>query len=134
MSQQKNSRLNVIARAPFNVYYEGDADSVTATNRVGEFDILPGHADFFSVLQEASEQTETRFVLVHDLSSPLDSIVHTLPASAGDRSDFRQSQVVLVIAVQDLTLIFREQISVKIEEQLFFYLLFHTCPFLTANL
>lgn len=50
MSQQKNNRLNVIARAPFNVYYEGQADSVTATNRVGEFDILPGHADFFSVL------------------------------------------------------------------------------------
>lgn len=50
MSQRKNSQLNVIARAPFNVYYEGAAESVTATNRVGEFDILPGHADFFSVL------------------------------------------------------------------------------------
>lgn len=42
--------LNVIARAPFHVYYEGTATVVTATNRVGVFDILPGHADFFSVL------------------------------------------------------------------------------------
>jgi len=43
-------KLSVIARAPFNVYYEGEALAVSATNRVGEFDILPGHADFFSVL------------------------------------------------------------------------------------
>ena len=42
--------LNVIARAPFHVYYEGPAISLTATNKVGEFDILPGHADFFSML------------------------------------------------------------------------------------
>lgn len=42
--------LNVIARAPFQVYYEGPANVVSATNPVGPFDILPGHADFFSVL------------------------------------------------------------------------------------
>jgi F0F1-type ATP synthase epsilon subunit len=42
--------LNVIARAPFHVYYEGPAISLTATNKVGVFDILPGHADFFSML------------------------------------------------------------------------------------
>lgn len=42
--------ISVIARSPFEVYYEGDAQSLTATNRIGEFDILPGHADFFSVL------------------------------------------------------------------------------------
>jgi len=43
-------KIKVIARAPFHVYYEGEATSVTATNKVGVFDILPGHADFFSVL------------------------------------------------------------------------------------
>jgi F0F1-type ATP synthase epsilon subunit len=42
--------MSVIARAPFHVYYEGPADSVTAVNKVGKFDILPGHADFFSML------------------------------------------------------------------------------------
>ena len=42
--------LSVIARAPFTVYYEGLADSISATNKVGPFDILPSHADFFSML------------------------------------------------------------------------------------
>lgn len=44
------SELRVVARAPFQVYYEGLATAVTAINQVGEFDILPGHADFFSML------------------------------------------------------------------------------------
>lgn len=42
--------LHVIARSPFHVYYEGTAVAVSAANKVGEFDILPGHADFFSML------------------------------------------------------------------------------------
>lgn len=44
------SQLSVIARAPFHIYYEGGAQAVSAANKVGNFDILPGHADFFSVL------------------------------------------------------------------------------------
>jgi F0F1-type ATP synthase epsilon subunit len=43
--------LQVIARAPFHIYYEGAAKMVSAENEVGKFDILPGHADFFSVLK-----------------------------------------------------------------------------------
>lgn len=42
--------LNVIARSPFELYFEGEAYSVSASNRIGQFDILPGHADFFSML------------------------------------------------------------------------------------
>lgn len=45
-----NAKLRVIARAPFKLYYEGDATVVSAENKVGPFDILPGHADFFSVM------------------------------------------------------------------------------------
>jgi F0F1-type ATP synthase epsilon subunit len=45
-----SSKLNVIARAPFHKYYEGQAMAVSAANQVGGFDILPGHADFFSVM------------------------------------------------------------------------------------
>lgn len=48
---QQTAVLSVIARAPFNVYYEGEATAVSATNKVGRFDILPGHADFFSILK-----------------------------------------------------------------------------------
>lgn len=48
--QSKNTTFQVVARAPFHKYYEGPAKSVSATNAVGKFDILPGHADFFSVM------------------------------------------------------------------------------------
>ena len=51
--------LSVVARAPFEVYYEGEARSLTATNPIGEFDILPGHADFFSVLSPCDVIIET---------------------------------------------------------------------------
>lgn len=42
--------LTVVARSPFELYFEGEAYSVSAANRIGQFDILPGHADFFSML------------------------------------------------------------------------------------
>ncbi len=51
--------LNVIARAPFQVYYEGPAEVISAVNKVGPFDILPGHADFFSVLKPCEITIET---------------------------------------------------------------------------
>lgn len=60
MKQKDDSvQLSVIARAPFHIYYEGAAQAVTAANSVGEFDILPGHADFFSVLVPGSIIIET---------------------------------------------------------------------------
>ena len=52
-------QLKVVARAPFHVYYEGNAKSVSAANAVGEFDILPGHADFFSILVPGEVIIET---------------------------------------------------------------------------
>ena len=33
--------------APFKVYYEGQAESLTAENETGPFDILPKHHNFF---------------------------------------------------------------------------------------
>ncbi len=51
MNEPTNAaQLNVIARAPFHIYYEGKAKMVSGENQVGKFDILPGHADFFSVM------------------------------------------------------------------------------------
>jgi F0F1-type ATP synthase epsilon subunit len=49
-SKSTAAALQVIARAPFEVYYEGSAAVVSAANAVGQFDVLPGHADFFSML------------------------------------------------------------------------------------
>lgn len=54
-----STQLTVIARAPFQIYYEGSATSVSASNKVGDFDVLPGHADFFSVLEPCEVIIET---------------------------------------------------------------------------
>lgn len=51
--------LKVIARAPFHIYYDGPAQSVSAINRIGPFDILPNHADFFSILSPGEVAIDT---------------------------------------------------------------------------
>jgi len=51
--------LKVTARAPFHIYFEGPARSVSAANQVGQFDVLPGHADFFSVMTPGEVIIET---------------------------------------------------------------------------
>jgi F0F1-type ATP synthase epsilon subunit len=53
------AQLSVIARAPFQIYFKGPALAVSATNKVGPFDILPNHADFFSVLSPGEVVIET---------------------------------------------------------------------------
>ena len=64
----QNPKLFVSARAPFQVYYQGEAKAVSATNRVGKFDILPGHADFFSLISPGELVIETDG---EDLSIPI---------------------------------------------------------------
>ena len=53
------AQLTVIARSPFHIYYEGVALLVSANNKVGPFDVLPGHADFFSVMSPGEVMIET---------------------------------------------------------------------------
>lgn len=61
MSQKQpdNPKIYVIARAPFELYYEGEANSLSGENKIGKFDILPGHADFFSMLIPSDVIIET---------------------------------------------------------------------------
>lgn len=42
--------LAVKVYAPFQVYFEGDAISVSAVNATGPFDVLPHHHNFLSML------------------------------------------------------------------------------------
>jgi len=42
--------LAVKVYAPFKIYYEGEAYSVTAENATGPFDILPHHHNFLCML------------------------------------------------------------------------------------
>jgi len=43
-------QMAVKVYAPFQVYFEGDAYSVSAVNDVGPFDILPRHHNFLCML------------------------------------------------------------------------------------
>jgi F0F1-type ATP synthase epsilon subunit len=52
-------KLTVVARSPFELYFEGEAIALSASNRVGDFDVLPGHADFFSMLQPGEVVIQT---------------------------------------------------------------------------
>jgi F0F1-type ATP synthase epsilon subunit len=58
-STDTKQELRIIARSPFHVYYEGPAQMVSAMNRIGKFDVLPGHADFFSVMMPGDVQIQT---------------------------------------------------------------------------
>ena len=56
MSQSPSSKagtrlMKVKIYAPFKVYYDAEAESVTAINRVGPFDVLEGHHNFISLLE-----------------------------------------------------------------------------------
>jgi len=44
--QPESSTMRVKVYAPFKVYFDGEAKSMTAVNRVGPFDILPQHHNF----------------------------------------------------------------------------------------
>lgn len=48
-SQTDTMRVKIYA--PFEVYYEGDANSLSAVNLTGPFDVLPHHKNFMSLLQ-----------------------------------------------------------------------------------
>ena len=64
VSEQKADRnapplMAVKVYAPFQVYYEGDAYSVSAENAVGPFDIMPGHRNFLCMLVSCTLQLKT---------------------------------------------------------------------------
>lgn len=47
--------------APFKIYYEGDAYSLTALNETGPFDILPHHSNFICMLLPCDLIIETPY-------------------------------------------------------------------------
>jgi F-type H+-transporting ATPase subunit epsilon len=43
--------MHVKIYAPFQTYFEGDAESLSAANDTGPFDILPRHKNFMTLLK-----------------------------------------------------------------------------------
>jgi F0F1-type ATP synthase epsilon subunit len=54
-------KLNVKIFSPYQIYYDGEATSVSATNRTGPFDVLAGHTNFFSLLSSGKVTVDTGF-------------------------------------------------------------------------
>jgi len=54
----KEGLLIIKMYSPFKTLFEGDAKSISALNDTGEFDVLPGHHNFITMLRpcEASIQ------------------------------------------------------------------------------
>lgn len=57
--QATPTSMRVKIYAPFKVYYDAVATSLTATNRVGPFDVLPQHHNFISLLEEGEVKVRT---------------------------------------------------------------------------
>lgn len=55
MSKKADQAPTILVRvlAPTKKLYDGMAVSITARNKVGQFDVLAGHANFFSLLSES---------------------------------------------------------------------------------
>jgi F-type H+-transporting ATPase subunit epsilon len=51
--------LSVKVLSPTQTLYDGPANSVSAKNRLGPFDILPEHANFFSLLTQGNISINT---------------------------------------------------------------------------
>lgn len=51
--------MQIKVYAPFKVYYEGEAYSVTAVNETGPFDILPHHRNFLCMLVPCDLKMDT---------------------------------------------------------------------------
>lgn len=49
-AKSRKSFLQVKVHSPFKVYFEGEANSVSAENNTGPFDILPKHHNFITLL------------------------------------------------------------------------------------
>jgi F0F1-type ATP synthase epsilon subunit len=47
----KPSTMQVKVYAPFQIYFDSSAESLSATNDTGPFDILPHHKNFMSLLK-----------------------------------------------------------------------------------
>jgi len=52
MKLKGEPQLHVRVLSPTQVHYDGEAMAVSAVNKVGAFDILADHANFFSLLTE----------------------------------------------------------------------------------
>ncbi|MBW3538409.1 hypothetical protein KY386_02865 [Candidatus Parcubacteria bacterium] len=55
------AKLTVKIFSPFQLFYQGEAVSVSGVNKTGPFDILHDHANFFSLMSAGDVVVDTGF-------------------------------------------------------------------------
>lgn len=80
MKLKGEPRLHVKVISPTQTYYEGPAQAVSAVNKVGPFDILADHANFFSLLTNGDIVVNTgfqnlTFPMTHGIVRVADNVV-----------------------------------------------------------
>lgn len=83
MKKSRATSLNVKILSPRGVQFEGKAVRVSAINKVGPFDILVDHANFFSLLDKGTITVNTgdeirEFLATHGLVTCSDNAVTLL--------------------------------------------------------
>jgi len=58
-TKTQSTEMHVKIYAPFKVYFDGQATSVSAANRVGPFDVLANHHNFISLLEPGDVTVRT---------------------------------------------------------------------------
>lgn len=61
MAQEPEQKFTVKIFSPFQVFYEGEAVSVSAKNKTGEFDVLAHHGSFFTLVLPGIVKVNTGF-------------------------------------------------------------------------
>ena len=59
IDEEGRPTMSVKVYAPFKVYFEGEAYSVSAENATGPFDILPRHHNFLCMLVPCTTRIKT---------------------------------------------------------------------------
>jgi F0F1-type ATP synthase epsilon subunit len=59
--KKPQGRLKVRVFSPYQTFYQGDAESISAINKTGPFDVLYSHANFFSLLTQGDVKVATGF-------------------------------------------------------------------------
>jgi F0F1-type ATP synthase epsilon subunit len=59
LEEVPDGKMMVKVYAPFRNYFEGPADSISAVNDTGPFDILPGHHKFLTLINSCELDIRT---------------------------------------------------------------------------
>ena len=86
---QDSADLKVKVLSPTQAFYDGPAVSVSATNKVGPFDVLVNHANFFSLLTKGdivvnTGTQELTFPITHGIIKVHNNVITLFVYLPGD--------------------------------------------------